>query len=295
MIELIEKNVEEKEDEQNLLNKLLNKQSLVEESSIDEKFNDVLTIILKRKKIENEIDFSSIEMCGKKCIDYVLNACQHFETKIVEYESEFLNNDELFKVIKENLNNKKYVLVLFATTPLLTKNTVNDIVEYFFMKKLSCLEFNRGFMFETDYLKKTDKIYNPHKQNFFEEDFLSANNVTEFYVALMHLKMRINQFHLKSGVIFLDMKSASIDADVSIEKNVIIGENVKICGKSVILENAKIFSSKLNKVIVKPNAIIENSIVENSVILENAEVLDFSVIKNQTINKNEKIENEKRI
>lgn len=284
MTELFEKIIETKEQtkEQNLASKILG------ELSLEEDYKNVLVLVLRPNY---SFDFSSLEMFSIKGIDYVLSACSVFQTKVVDFD---VKND-IIETIKQNLNEKKYVLVLFSDTPLLTKKTVLEIVDYFLIKKLCSLKFNRGFMFETNYLKSVEKIYNPLEQNFFEEDFLKVFDCQSFSSALNVLKRRIISYHQSNGVLFEDEASAFIDAMVNIEKGAIIGENVKILGKSVIKQNCKLCCCTLDKVILENNVKVENSIIKNSVILENSTISDYSVIKNQTVQQESNISNEKLI
>lgn len=284
MIDLQEKIIEKSStiSSDNTVNKILS------ELSLEEDYKNILVLILKPNY---EIDYSNFEMFGIKGIDYVKSACKMFETKIVDYDMK----DDVIDVIKQNISNKKYVLVLFSDTPLITKKTVTEIVDYFLIKKLCSLKFNRGFMFETNYLKSVEKIYNPLEQNFFEEDFVKVSSSSNFSQALEILKKRIIAYHQHNGVIFLDPNSAFIDAIVNIEKGTIIGTNVQILGKSIIKENCVLTNCLVNKVILEKNVSIKNSVVENSVVCENSVISDFSVIKNKTIEANTTIQNEKMI
>ena len=226
MIDLQEKIIEKSNtiNSNNVVNKILS------ELSLEEDYKNVLALILKPNYA---LDYSNFEMFGIKGIDFVLSACNMFETKIIDYDMK----DDVIDVIKQNVSNKKYVLVLFSDTPLITKKTVTEIVDYFLIKKLCSLKFNRGFMFETNYLKSVEKIYNPLEQNFFEEDFVQVSSSSNYSQALEILKKRIITYHQNNGVIFLDPNSAFIDAIVNIEKGTLIGTNVKILGKSIIKEN----------------------------------------------------------
>ncbi len=276
MIDLLEKTFEEK-----YCNKQPSlAQSLLEGISLEDDYKNILVLILRPNY---SVDYSNIEMFSIRGIDYIINACTNFETKVVDFDLK----DDVIEVIKQNVNQKKYVLAFFSDTPLLTKKTVLEIVDYFLIKKLCSLKFNRGYMFETEYLKNQNKIYNPLEQNFFEEDFVKVCDSASFSHALNILKHRIISYHQANGVLFLDPSSCFVDALANIEKNVVIGENVKICGKSIIKEFSRLENCKLNKVIAQNGVEIENSIVENSVLMQNSKVTDFSVIKNQTINENE--------
>lgn len=277
MIEILEKN--EKKSEIDL-------QSLLNEKSLDRKKDDFLVLILKTTY---KIDFYNQKMFGLCSIDYILGAVNGYETKIVDFDK----NQDVIDVIKQNLNEKKYVLVLFSDTPLVTKNTINDITDYFLIKSLCALRFNRGYCFSTDYLKSVEKIYCPNEQNFCDEDFLIVKDSASFSECVEVLRNRIVKFHQSEGVLFLSPKNVSIDANATIGENVVVGEFVTIFGKSVIESGCKLFDCTLNKVIVGKNCEISNSIIENSVIEKNCKICDYSVIKNKTILENKTISNEK--
>ncbi len=262
--------------------------SLLESLSLEEDYSNVLVLVLRPNYA---VDFSNFDMYSIKGLDYVLSSCSKFETKVVDFDLK----DDVIDVIKQNLTDKKYVLTLFSDTPLITKKTVLEIVDYFLIKKLCSLKFNRGYMFETEYLKSSSKIYNPLEQTFFEEDFFKVFDSSSFSNAINILGQRIISYHQSNGVIFLKPQTCYIDALVNIESGAFIGENTKILGKSVIKTGVKIFGSTLDRVIIEKDAVIENSIVTNSVVNAGAKILDFSVVKNQTIESDKIIENEKRI
>lgn len=278
----IEKSIEEKYGNE-IKNENLAKSLL---SNLKDDYTDFLVLILKPNY---SVDYSNLEMYGVKGIDYIINAVQDFEIKKVDYNLE----DDVIYTIKQNLNDKKYVLVLFADTPLIKKQTITNIIDYFLIKKLCALSFDRGYCFETNYLKSVDKIYNPQTQNFDEEDFIKVDSSKSFSLALDVLKNRIISYHQQNGVIFENSSSVFIDATVNIEKNVIIKNNVTILGKSIIRENCKLVNSSLNRVIVEKDAIIENSIIESSVIGMGAKIKDFSIIKNANVKENSVLSNEK--
>lgn len=278
----IEKSIEEKYgkeiESENLAKSLL--------SNLKDDYTDFLVLLLKPNY---SVDYSNLEMCGIKGIDYITSAVQDYEIKKVDYNLE----DDVIYTIKQNLNDKKYVLVLFTDTPLIKKQTITNIIDYFLIKKLCALSFDRGYCFETNYLKSVDKIYNPQTQNFDEEDFIKVDSSKSFSLALDVLKNRIISYHQQNGVIFENSSSAFIDATVNIEKNVIIKNNVTILGKSIIRENCKLINSTLNRVIVEKDAIVENSIIESSVIGMGAKIKDFSIIKNANVKENSVLSNEK--
>jgi NDP-sugar pyrophosphorylase family protein len=250
----------------------------------DNDYSDFLVLILR---VNYKNDFTRLNMYGLNALDYILNAVNFCETKVVDYKLE----DDIIKTIKANLNNKKYVAVVFSDTPLITRKTFNEILDYFKFKSLCALKFNRGYVFESDYLLKVEKVYNPHVQSFCEEDFLRVSDTKSFADVLSVLKNRILSYHLSNGVIIKDINSTFIDAEVNIDSGVILENNVILQNKTVIKENAKLLNCKIKNSIVFKYADIENSILENAIIEENVKICDYSVIKNVTITKDSKIEN----
>ena len=277
----------EKELENKYLN-VENKSNLAQTllSDLKDDYTDFLVLILKPNY---KTDYCNLDMFGIKGIDYILNSVQDFEVKQKDYNI----NDDVIKVIKENLNDKKYVLTLFSDTPLIKKQTIINIIDYFLIKKLCALSFNRGYCFDTNYLKSVEKVYNPQIQEFEDEDFIKVDSSKNFSLALDVLKNRIISYHQQNGVIFENVNSCFIDARVNIENNVIIKNNVTILGKSIIKQNSIIYNSSLNRVIVGDGVMIENSIVENTVVEKNAKIKDYSIIKNASIKENSVLTNEK--
>ena len=261
--------------------------TLLQKLNMENDYNDFLVLILK---VKYAYDFNNLDMFGLKSLDYVNSSVNFCKTKIVEYNLD----DDIIKVVKQNLEDKKYVAVVFSDTPLIKRRTFIEILDYFKFKSLCALKFNRGYVFDCEYLKNTSKVYNPHQQNFTEEDFIKIYDEKSFAEVLSILKNRILTYHLSKGVIIKDLNTTFIDAEVNIDKGVVLDKNVNILGKTVIKENSNIgFNSKIKNAIINKNVIIENSIIENSILEENVKVCDFSVVKNVTINSNKIIENEK--
>jgi len=281
MIEIIEKetdqilkNVLKETKRENVGEKLLKKLNM------ENDYNNFLVLILKVKYSE---DFNNVNLFGLKSLDYIKSSVDFCETKIVDYNLE----DDIIKTIKQNINNKKYVAVLFSDTPLITRHTFVEILDYFTYKSLCALKFNRGYVFDCEYLKSVEKVYNPQVQNFEEEDFLKVCDTKSFAAVLEVLKNRIINYHMLKGVIIKSPATTFIDAEVNIDAGAILEQNVTLQGKTNIKAGAIIENSKIKNAIIFENSIIDNSIIENAIIKQNAKITDFSVIKNVTILENE--------
>lgn len=289
MIEVIEKEVDEKVENLNNLKQQNIGETLLQKIQLENSYNDFLVLILNVKYKHN---FSNLNMFGLKGIDYIKSAVSVCETKVVDYNL----NDDILKIIKQNTNNKKFVAVVFSDTPLIKKITFLEILDYFMFKKLVALKFNRGFVFDVNYLKSVEKVYNPQVQNFAEEDFFRVWDEKTFSSALDILKNRIINYHLNKGVIIENISTTFIDAEVNIDSGVIIKPNNFILGKTIIRNNTIIGeNSYIKNAIIEEESVIQNSIIENSVILKRAKVLDYSVVKDTTIEEDKIISNEKII
>ena len=152
------------------------------------------------------------------------------------------------------------------------------------MKNLSVLKFTRGYMFETEYLKRIDKLLSPQMQYFEEEDFITCYNPKQYSLICDIMKNRIITYHQKNGVIFEDAVSAQVDADVSIESDVIIGSGCQIKGKSVIESGAVLKSNcYIENSMIKSGSKIYASTIKESVIGQNCIVENYCVVENKTI------------
>ncbi|MBE5745740.1 MAG: hypothetical protein E7359_00420 [Clostridiales bacterium] len=289
MIELLEKEIEEKSENLfNLKEKNIG-ETLLQQIKLENSYNDFLVLILK---VKYNLDFSNLNMFGLKGIDYIKSAVSICETKVVDYNLE----DDVLKIIKQNANNKKFVAVVFSDTPLLTKHTFMEILDYFMFKKLVALKFNRGYVFDVEYLNSVQKVYNPQIQNFNEDDFIKVCDEKSFAYCLDVLKNRILSYHLSRGVIIENLNTTFIDAEVNIDRGVIIKPNTFILGKTVIKQNSIIGeSANIKNAIVEENSIVQNSILENAVVLKNSKIIDYSIIKNTSIDENKIVSNEKII
>lgn len=289
-MEILEKEskmiLENKQYELENKTKDINMQTLIKNLNTRIDYSNFLVLILK---VKYNTDFSNLNMYGLKGLDYIKSAVNICETKIVDYDF----NEDIIKKIKQNLNEKKYVAVVFSDTPLITRHTFLEILDYFKYKSLCALKFNRGYVFETEYLKSVEKVYNPQVQNFTEEDFIKVTDQKSFTYCNEILKNRILRYHISNGVIIEDLNSCFIDAEVNIESGVTICPNVCLKGKTTIKENSYVgFNSFIKDSLINKNCKIENSILENSVIELNCKVLDYSVIKNAKLNENSIVSNE---
>ena len=228
-----------------------------------------LILLTKNKFFEPNKYPWELELLGKSMRDWVAMACDGMPYDFVEYDGE----QNVLDLVRDNLKDSEYTLVLFSDTPLIRKKTVEEILDYCYIKAMSVCKLTRGYVFKNDFVKNATELYTAEPQYFDEEDFMTAYNFKQLMIIEEVLKNRVLSFHMKNGVRILDGGAVSIDADVTIEGGAVIYPNNRIYGKTFIGMGTKLLPNN----IIKNSYIGKNSIVEYSVI-KNAELPDFSTV-----------------
>lgn len=252
-----------------------------EYTSTSENSVDVIVLKINNPAFKlTEKNSYDISILGKSMVNWVLDAVNEFSVTEVECEI----NSPIIDLARKYLKGGKYTIILYSDTPLITKNTINDIITYALSKELKVCKLMRGFVFETEYLKNTDKFYSINTYTFNEQDFLPVLNFIELNKIHQILQQRINNYHLTNGVQLIKPETITIEADVVIGNNVVIEPNVILKGETALSDgvyigsNSTIFSS-----IVFENTTINNSVIEKSVIKENCMIEPFCTIQNNSI------------
>lgn len=231
--------------------------------------NMINGIILKvsSAKMGNTAD---IEILGKSMFDWVKVSLGENPCTGLDY----VEGDNLPPLIRPYLNRDiPYTAVLFSDTPLITKKTVCEAVEELKSSGKNVIKMTRGYIFNTEYLFKAEKIYTEQTYYFEVDDFVTAFSFKQVSLISDILKNRILDYHLEQGVHFEDVSSAFIGCDVVLGKGVVIGPNNIIKGKSVIKDNVKIVA----------NCIIENSIIDDGAKINSSQIYKSYVGKNTSV------------
>ncbi len=249
-------------------------------TSIENQVN-VILVLVNNSAFKTKIKPFNLKIFGKSMIEWVSNAVQGMPLSKVECAI----NEDILPIIKTMANvNYKYTLVLYSDAPLLQRKTVLEILEYVRFKQPSVLKLTRGYVFETEYLTKIDKLYAPQTQYFEEEDFITCYNLKQFSIVSEIFKNRILSFHLKNGVQILDLNQTYIDADVQIGSNVVIYPNNHLIGKTTIGDDVVLLmDNKIENSVVLELTQIEKSVLTNSIIKNNCKILPFNTIYNKSI------------
>lgn len=208
---------------------------------------EVLFVVVNSKNDEVFKNLSSLNICGKKMIDWVLLAGHSCNRVVVE------DCEDILSRVKAIQTDKKFIAIFYSDTPLLDKNAFYRIMEYFVSKQRNFLALKRGFVVRTDFLKNNSTFM----QGNICDIELEALTVCDSAEKLSHIFKTINNkilsFHAKNGVIMFGKETIFIDADVEIDARVIIYPNNIIKGESIIASGTILDSGNY----------IDNSIISN--------------------------------
>lgn len=241
----------------------------MDEKSVKNNKVSALILLTENAFFAPEREPWKLSVLGKSMQEWLALACEGLDYSFAVYDGK----SDILEVVRNNMRDSEYTLVLFSDTPLLRKKTVEEILDYCFIKNVSVCKLTRGYVFSNDFIKNATSLYTAQPQYFDEEDFMTVYNYKQLMMIEEIMKNRVLSFHMKNGVRIIDGGSVTIDADVTIESGVVIHPGNRIYGKTFIAKNSELFAGN----IIKDCYIGESSRIEYSVV-KNAEVPAFSNI-----------------
>ena len=214
---------------------------------------EVVAIILKTAKW-------NVDLCGKNMLDWVKMACAGVDMVVLDEPSE----EDFISLITQSSKGKRIAVVLYSDTPLLSRQTILSALDYFSSHAMNAMSLSRGYIFDVEYLEKTEQIYSPGVKNLAPNEFRIIDSAQDIGYACEQLWQKIRDFHKNSGVILKGENTIFIDADVQIESGVTIEPFNVIKGSSVIEEN----------VLLKSGNYIENSLVSSGSVLQGETIVN---------------------
>ena len=205
-------------------------------------------------------DKHDFDLCGKTMLDWVKIACAGIETQVIDEPSD----EQFISTIALKAEGKKIVIVLYSDTPLLQRQTILSVLDYFSSHPANTMSLPRGYVFNVDYLLRTKEIISPAHKNFSPDEFEIISTPEQIGKAYQTLQHRIRAYHKSNGVILKGEQTIFIDADVQIEKGVVIDPNNVLAGESVIEENVRLKSGNY----------IENSVIKSGSVLQGKTIVD---------------------
>lgn len=231
---------------------------------------DVLFIVLLNKCEDFGVRAPyDIEILGKKMWEWVALSGSGAKIKTTPCTDE----SDIINLIKPFVGSEKYTMVFYSDTPLISRESVIEILEYFIGKDQNVLKLKRGYVFNSQYLLNCESIMAQPDALFDNEEFEKVDNFEKLANVVEVFRENILKYHMNNGVYIVDPKSTFIDADVVIEKGVKIEHNNTIKGESYIGENC----------VLEPNNIIANSIISKNVVVKNSYINNSRIEENMIV------------
>ena len=243
---------------------------------------DVLVIILLNKNFDFKASRTpyDINICGKKMWEWVALSVGDCEVKTTVCTEE----SNILTLIKPYLNNKKWTAVLYSDTPLFSGTTFVEVMEYVRAKQVNVLNLERGYVFNTEYIKSVESLLSLNVSKFGNKlDFFVVDSAKKLYDAGDVLKNRILDYHINNGIIIENKNNTQIDADVIIENGTIIKQNNALYGLTYIGKNCILDPNNVIKdSVISDNCVIKCSYIEQSRISENIVVGPYENVVNKS-------------
>jgi len=242
--------------------------------------DETLAVVVRVDRSEICDNFSTMELCGKSMLDWVLLALSVCEERVVNEAY----SEKLLQYLKDLNTNKKYIFVTYSDIPLLERNSFYKIMDYFSSNNLNAMRFDHGFVYKTEFLREVNSLEPAVRKSFGGKDFLVIRDASDLSMAFDSLQERIRNYHKNNNVVLFGENTIFIDADVEIESGAIIYPNNVLkgqtyIGKNVVLESGNV----INDSIISNNCILEKSVIIKSKITENKSIRPFSVIENESV------------
>lgn len=189
----------------------------------------IFVLVLSLAQYQNT-KLLSLKMCGRTMTEWVHHATAPFKTKTIVVSPE----DDIMTIFKNNVTGAPFTVITYADMPLLTTEDIVEAVNYCYHKNYPAVKLPRGWVFNTNLVAESE--------TFPITEFMAANtahyevafNNTQITKIRGLLQERINEQHIKNGVIMIDPNHTYVDADVELHPDVTLEPNVHLCGKTVI-------------------------------------------------------------
>ena len=219
-------------------------------------------------------------VCGESLADWVGRACSQKPIFLTLSESE-----NFLDLIKPYCHSNDYTVVLFASTPLVTKSHIHDMLCFAARKRLNVCKLKKGYILKNDYISNVDEIFASLTYGLSGTEFFEVKTVDDLSFVKEILSKRMFNFHRCNGVVFDNEKLTNLHSNVHIGSGSQIGGGVELLngtfvGENVLIQEGAIVSnSKIgDDSIIETGAVIKNSIVKNGAIIEANATINRSVV-----------------
>lgn len=241
--------------------------------------DEVLFVVVNVKNDEVCKNLSTLELCGKKMIDWVLLAGHSCQQLVVE------DCEDVLGRVKSIQTDKNFIAIFYSDTPLLDKGAFYRIMDYFVAKSRNFLALKRGFIVRTDFLRNNNTFMQGNICEIESDALTVCDSARKLNFVFKTINDKILSFHMKNGVTMFGANTIFIDADVEIDSKVIIYPNNIIKGESIVSSGT----------ILESGNYIENSIISNDCRLIGAHIENSKISYGKNIKAGSLIVNEEII
>lgn len=189
----------------------------------------IFVLVLSLEQYQNTALLSQ-PICGRNMGEWIQTTVAPFKSKTLTVSPE----DDIITLFKNNLTSATFTVITYNDMPLLTTQDILDAVDFCFQKGVPAVKLPRGWVFNTEMVAQSDTFQINEFHTTKQDDYLVGFNNTQIAKIRQAMQARINQQHLKNGVVIIDPDHTYIDVDVQIDKDVIIEPSAHIMGKTTI-------------------------------------------------------------
>ncbi|MCQ2381830.1 MAG: hypothetical protein MJ054_00830 [Clostridia bacterium] len=263
--------------------------------------DNIFVLVLSLEQYQNTTLLSQ-SICGRTMPQWVATATEQFKTKIITVSPE----DDIISIFKNNLTDSTYTVITYNDMPMLTSQDILDAVDYCFQKNLPAVKLPRGWIFNTELVSQSETfpVTEFHAAN--RDNYTVGFNNAQIAKLRASIQARINQQHIKNGVVIIDPTHTYIDADVQIDSDVVVEPNAHLMGQTaihtgtVVLDGSYITDSVIGQncqigpyAHLRPNSSIGNNCrignyveIKRSRIGDNTKVAHMTYIGDSTVGQN---------
>ncbi len=225
------------------------------------------------------------KVAGMSILNWVIRACD--KEPVILKVSE---GDNVIETIRPYLENTDYSVVLYASTPLLNKGHIKDLLGFVARKRMNACKLKKGFVFKNDYIVNVDDMYSIDTYDFASNDFFEIKNQADISLVQDILEKKVLAYHKKNGVYFENESHVVVDATTEVGYSSVLGAGAKVLNHSSIENNVKIgansviSNSKIGEdVEIGLNVVIDGCVVKGGVKIGDGVILKNSVIGNNVV------------
>ncbi len=205
---------------------------------------------------------------------------QIIDKTVLEYMTEALKDtkaNEILTLDKKNslseiLKSEKEAVIFTAPMPLITKSTVDNIINSHRKSGEACTYVCGVYVLNCEDLSLS-LLSECNEHTYSQAEFLKVTDGLSLSKAVEVMKQKINLSHLQNGVIIIDPSQTYIGLSVVIGKGTVIYPQTYLEGQTVIGENC----------IIGPSTKIYKSVVSDGVLAEYSVILESEVGSETTV------------